>query len=253
VHPFERFTEKAKKVLTLAQDEAEKSHQSYIHTEHLLLGLLREGDGLAAKVLANLGVEINTVRTAVGAVLDRNERITRRHTPTSRVKKVLEIAFEEAKRMNNSYVGTEHLLLGLLIEGEGEGVAAKVLEDLGVNLEKVRNEVVSFQPPPPTAGVAGPDPPSRVHLTSGSHEDLPHPASGGGATRYASFLPQRVRPTAPAAADGINLSAAAKSALALCEEEALRSGTGVIETDHLLLGLIRQGQGRAATVLQQLV
>ncbi len=140
MYPFERFTEKAKKVLTLAQDEAEKSHHSYIGTEHLLLGLLREGDGLAAKVLANLGVEIDKVRSTIESVLGRNERvIVQQIIPTSRVKKVIEIAFEEAKRMNNTYVGTEHLLLGLLIEGEG--IAAHVLEDLGANLEKVRGEM----------------------------------------------------------------------------------------------------------------
>ncbi|MHB1526077.1 MAG: ATP-dependent Clp protease ATP-binding subunit [Candidatus Dormibacteria bacterium] len=142
MYPFERFTEKAKKVLTLAQDEAEKSHHSYIGTEHLLLGLLREGDGLAAKVLANLGVEIDKVRTTIESVLGRNERtIVQQIIPTSRVKKVIEVAFEEAKRMNNTYVGTEHLLLGLLIEGEG--IAAHVLEDLGANLEKVRTELDS--------------------------------------------------------------------------------------------------------------
>ena len=140
MYPFERFTEKAKKVLTLAQDEAEKSHHSYIGTEHLLLGLLREGDGLAAKVLANLGVEIHKVRDTIDSVLGRNERIiVQQIIPTSRVKKVIEIAFEEAKRMNNTYVGTEHLLLGLLIEGEG--IAAHVLEDLGANLDKVRHEL----------------------------------------------------------------------------------------------------------------
>jgi len=155
VYPFERFTEKAKKVLTLAQDEAEKSHHSYIGTEHLLLGLLREGEGLAAKVLSNLGVEIDKVRDTIDSVLGRNERIiVQQIIPTSRVKKVIEIAFEEAKRMNNTYVGTEHLLLGLLIEGEG--IAAHVLEDLGASLDKVRHELDSLlkeqgledEPPP---------------------------------------------------------------------------------------------------------
>ncbi|MHB8393419.1 MAG: ATP-dependent Clp protease ATP-binding subunit [Candidatus Dormibacteria bacterium] len=142
MYPFERFTEKAKKVLTLAQDEAEKSHHSYIGTEHLLLGLLREGDGLAANVLANLGVEIDKVRTTIESVLGRNDRvIVQQIVPTSRVKKVIEVAFEEAKRMNNTYVGTEHLLLGLLIEGEG--IAAHVLEDMGANLGKVRAELDS--------------------------------------------------------------------------------------------------------------
>jgi ATP-dependent Clp protease ATP-binding subunit ClpC len=140
LYPFERFTERAKKVLTLAQEEAERSHHSYIGTEHLLLGLLREGEGLAAKVLNNLGVEINKVRATIESVLGRNERIIiQQIIPTSRVKKVIEISFEEARRMGNNYVGTEHLLLGLLIEGEG--IAAHVLEDLGANLEKVRGEI----------------------------------------------------------------------------------------------------------------
>ncbi len=140
MYPFERFTERAKKVLTLAQEEAERSHHSYIGTEHLLLGLLREGEGLASKVLGNLGVEINKVRATIESVLGRNERIIiQQIIPTSRVKKVIEISFEEARRMGNNYVGTEHLLLGLLIEGEG--IAAHVLEDLGANLEKVRGEI----------------------------------------------------------------------------------------------------------------
>jgi ATP-dependent Clp protease ATP-binding subunit ClpC len=140
LYPFERFTERAKKVLTLAQEEAERSHHSYIGTEHLLLGLLREGEGLAAKVLNNLGVEIGKVRQTIESVLGRNERIIiQQIIPTSRVKKVIEISFEEARRMGHNYVGTEHLLLGLLIEGEG--IAAHVLEDLGASLDKVRAEI----------------------------------------------------------------------------------------------------------------
>src|SRR3979411_3352107 len=98
LYPFERFTERAKKVLTLAQEEAERSHHSYIGTEHLLLGLLREGEGLAAKVLNNLGVEINKVRSTIEAVLGRNERIINQQIiPMARVKKVIEISFEEAR------------------------------------------------------------------------------------------------------------------------------------------------------------
>ena len=140
MYPFERFTERAKKVLTLAQEEAERSHHSYIGTEHLLLGLLREGEGLAAKVLNSLGVEIGKVRQTIESVLGRNERIIiQQIIPTSRVKKVIEISFEEARRMGHNYVGTEHLLLGLLIEGEG--IAAHVLEDLGATLDKVRAEI----------------------------------------------------------------------------------------------------------------
>src|SRR5256886_15655265 len=140
MYPFERFTERAKKVLTLAQEEAERSHHSYIGTEHLLLGLLREGEGLAAKVLNNLGVEIGKVRQTIESGLGRNERIIiQQIIPTSRVKKVIEISFEEARRMGHNYVGTQHLLLGLVIEGEG--IAAHTLDDLGANIEKARTEI----------------------------------------------------------------------------------------------------------------
>jgi DNA-binding CsgD family transcriptional regulator len=140
MYPFERFTERAKRVLTLAQEEAERSHHSYIGTEHLLLGLLREGEGLAAKVLNNLGVEIGKVRQAIESVLGRNERtVIQQIIPTSRVKKVIEVSFDEALCMGHNYVGTEHILLGLLIEGEG--IAAHVLQDLGAPLEKVRSEI----------------------------------------------------------------------------------------------------------------
>jgi hypothetical protein len=143
IYPFERFSERAKKVLTLAQEEAERSHHSYIGTEHLLLGLLRERDGLAAKVLNNLGVDIGVVRKTIESVLGRNERIIiQQIIPTSRVKKVIELSFEEARRLGHDYVGTEHLLLGLLLEGEG--IAAHVLLDLGASLAKVRAEIESL-------------------------------------------------------------------------------------------------------------
>jgi ATP-dependent Clp protease ATP-binding subunit ClpA len=154
VYPFERLTERGKKVLTLAQEEAERSHHSYMGTEHLLLGLLREGEGLAAKVLNNLGVEINTVRSTIESVLGRNERlIIQQIIPTSRVKRVIQLAFEEARRMGTNYVGTQHLLLGLLIEGEG--IAAHVLDDPGANLEKVRAEIDRLHHETPPEGPSG--------------------------------------------------------------------------------------------------
>jgi ATP-dependent Clp protease ATP-binding subunit ClpC len=140
LYPFERFTERAKKVLVLAQEEAERSHHSYIGTEHVLLGLLRETDGIAAKVLNNLGVEIGKVRQTIESLLGRTERIiVQQIVPTSRVKKVIEISFEEARRMGHTYIGSEHLLLGLL--AEGEGIGAQVLVDLGATLDKVRAEI----------------------------------------------------------------------------------------------------------------
>ncbi|HEY8863793.1 MAG TPA: ATP-dependent Clp protease ATP-binding subunit, partial [Candidatus Dormibacteraeota bacterium] len=141
MYPFERFTELAKKVLALAQQEAERSHHSYIGTEHLLLGLLREGDGIAAKVLNNLGIEIEKVRGTVESQLGRDKGLTVLHQilPTSRVKKVIELSFEEARRTGHNYVGSEHLLLGLLTEGEG--IAAHILGDLGATLDRVRAEI----------------------------------------------------------------------------------------------------------------
>jgi ATP-dependent Clp protease ATP-binding subunit ClpA len=139
MYPFERFTERAKNVLSLAQEEAERSRHTYIGTEHVLLGLLRETDGIAAHTLTNLDIEIAKVRQTIESVLGRNERIFQQIIPTSRVKKVIEISFDEARRMGDNYVGTEHLLLGLLIEGEGIG--AHVLVDLGATIERVRPEI----------------------------------------------------------------------------------------------------------------
>src|ERR671933_2361038 len=138
---FDKFTERAKKVLVLAQEEAQRFNHNYIGTEHLLLGLVREGEGIAAKVLGNLGVELNKVRSAVEFIIGRGDRMVIGDISlTPRAKKVIELAVEEARRLNHNYIGTEHLLLGLV--REGEGIAAGVLESLGVNLEKVRTQVI---------------------------------------------------------------------------------------------------------------
>jgi len=136
---FDKFTERARRVLTLAQEEAQRFNHNYIGTEHLLLGLVREGDGVAAKVLANLGVELNKVRSAVEFIIGRGDRaVIGEIGLTPRAKKVIELAVDEARRLNHHYIGTEHVLLGLV--REGEGIAAGVLESLGVNLERVRAE-----------------------------------------------------------------------------------------------------------------
>jgi len=136
VYPFERFAEEAKKVLTLAQEEAERSQHSYIGTEHLLLGLLRNQEGVGCKVLAGLGVHIEQVRKKIETVLGVNERIVFQDIiPTSRVKHVIEISFDEARNMGSQNVNSGHLLMGLVIEGEG--IAAHVLEDLGAGADRV--------------------------------------------------------------------------------------------------------------------
>ncbi len=152
---FDKFTERARRVLTLAQEEAHRFNHNYIGTEHILLGLVREGDGVAAKVLANLGVELNKVRSAVEFIIGRGDRTVLGEIGlTPRAKKVIELAVDEARRLNHSYIGTEHLLLGLV--REGEGIAAGVLESLGVNLERVRAETTRIlSQSAPQAAAAG--------------------------------------------------------------------------------------------------
>ena len=136
---FEKFSERARRVLSLAQEEAQRFNHNYIGTEHILLGLVRETEGVAARVLHNLGVELSKVRSAVEFIIGRGEKsVPGEIGLTPRAKRVIELAVDEARRLNHSYIGTEHLLIGLL--REGEGVAAGVLESLGVTLEKVRNE-----------------------------------------------------------------------------------------------------------------
>ena len=136
---FEKFSERARRVLSLAQEEAQRFNHNYIGTEHILLGLVRETDGVAAKVLSSLGVELPKVRSAVEFIIGRGERASGGEIGlTPRAKKVIELAVDEARRLSHHYIGTEHLLIGLM--REGEGVAAGVLESLGVNLDKVRAE-----------------------------------------------------------------------------------------------------------------
>jgi ATP-dependent Clp protease ATP-binding subunit ClpC len=154
--PFDRFNDRAKRVLALAQDEAIRFNHNYIGTEHLLLGLVREGEGVAARVLDSLGVELSKVRTAVEFIIGRGDSTTSPSeiTLSPRTKKVIELAIDEARKLGHSHVGTEHLLLGLV--REGEGIASGVLESLGVSLEKVRHQVIATlgQQHPATAETA---------------------------------------------------------------------------------------------------
>ena len=136
---FEKFSERARRVLTIAQEEARQMNHSYIGTEHILLGLAREEEGVAAKVLTSLGVSLSKVRSAVEFISSRGERPSTGETGlTPRAKRVIELAIDEARQLVHNYIGTEHLLLGLL--REGEGVAAGVLDSLGVTLERARAE-----------------------------------------------------------------------------------------------------------------
>lgn len=139
---FEKFSERARRVLSLAQEEAQRFNHNYIGTEHILLGLVRENEGTAAKVLGGLGTELNKIRSAVEFIIGKGDTAASGEIGlTPRAKKVIELAVDEARRLNHHYIGTEHLLIGLM--REGEGVAAGVLESLGVTLEKVRGETNS--------------------------------------------------------------------------------------------------------------
>ena len=140
--PFDRFNDRAKRVLALAQDEAIRFNHNYIGTEHLLLGLVREGEGVAARVLDSLGVELSKVRTAVEFIIGRGDSTTSPSeiTLSPRTKKVIELAIDEARKLGHSHIGTEHLLLGLV--REGDGVAVEALESMGAGPARVREAVL---------------------------------------------------------------------------------------------------------------
>ncbi len=207
---FDKFTERARRVLSLAQEEAQRFQHNYIGTEHLLLGLVREGEGVAAKVLSNMGVELYRVRNAVEFIIGRGDRIVLGEIGlTPRAKKVIELAVDEARRLNHHYIGTEHLLLGLV--REGSGIAAGVLESLGVNLEKVRNQT--------------------IYVLS---------QSGAAQTMETAAIPP------PSQTEAV------KKVLSLAQEESQFYQHDYVGTEHLLLGLVREGDGVAAKVLGKL-
>jgi len=142
---FERFTERARQVVVLAQDEACALKHNYIGTEHLLLGLLREEEGLGARVLDSFDVTLEEVRAQVARIIGEGDEVKTGQIPfTPRAKKVLELALREALRLGHNYIGTEHILLGLAYEGEG--VAMRILLDFDVDAEKIRNEIIRALP-----------------------------------------------------------------------------------------------------------
>ena len=141
---FERFTERARRVVVLAQDEARMLDHGHIGTEHILLGLVHEGHGVAAKVLESLGINLAVVRQQVEEIIGRGQQQRPPgHIPfTPRAKKVLELSLREALQLGHTYIGTEHILLGLI--REGEGVAAQVLIGLGVDLNRAQQQVIQL-------------------------------------------------------------------------------------------------------------
>jgi ATP-dependent Clp protease ATP-binding subunit ClpC len=178
---FERFTDRARRVVVLAQEEARELGHNYIGTEHLLLGLIREREGIAARALETLGIRLDAVRREVREIIGKGSGMPSGHIPfTPRAKKVLELSLREAQQLGHNYIGTEHILLGLI--REGDGVAAQVLVKLGADLNRVRQQVIQvlhgYQPAEEPPGAEG----ERVEVTyrsvAGMHQGPPVRVAG---------------------------------------------------------------------------
>ena len=151
---WQRFTERARRVVFFAQEEAGRLGENYVSTEHLLLGLVRENDSVAARILDRLGISLGRIRSEIERQVARGEgRLGQDMQLTPRAKRVIDLAYDEARQLNNNYIGTEHLLLGLI--REGEGLAGRVLNKLGVDLERTRREVMALQDAEPQQGPGG--------------------------------------------------------------------------------------------------
>jgi ATP-dependent Clp protease ATP-binding subunit ClpA len=227
---FDKFTERARRVLSYAQEEAQRFQHNYIGTEHLLLGLVREEDGVAAKVLQALGVQREQVHNAITFIIGRGDRIVLGEIGlTPRAKKVIELAVDEARRLNHHYIGTEHILLGLA--REGEGIATGVLESLGVNLERVRTatiRVLSGEDP-----VREGDPPPNLRKESFRKYYMWRPGAHFINMGFGGYTPTE----------------GAAKVLPLAAEEAFQLQHSYLGPEHLLLGLISEKEGIAAKVL----
>src|SRR5579864_1801837 len=180
---YERFTDRARKVMQLANQEAQRFNHEYIGTEHILLGLVKEGSGVAANVLKNLDIDLRKIRLEIEKIVQSGpDMVTMGKLPqTPRAKKVIEYSIEEARNLKHDYVGTEHLLLGLL--REEEGVAAQVLMNLGLGLEKIREEIHRLlglppgscpvpEEPKPNSEKDLPNVPFEVRLVTGTFDQL---------------------------------------------------------------------------------
>ena len=207
VGPFDRFNESAKRVLALAQDEAVRQNHNYIGTEHLLAGILREGDTFAARALQSFGIELVKVQTALEFIIGRGDRTTSPSeiTLSPRTKKVIELAIDESRRMGQTYVGAEHILLGIV--REGEGIASGIIESLGATLPMVRSKLLEL------LAASGTPPPPNYTAPQPRHDHFSRPF-----TRF---------------------SDRAKRVLAFAQEEAIRMGHTYIGPEHVLLGLGR--------------
>ena len=220
------FTERVRKVLGLAREEAARLNHEYVGTEHILLGLIREGEGVAATILQNLAVEIDELEDVINSVVKQGKpaQVTGPDLPyTSRAKKVLELAINEAREVGHSYVGTEHLLLGLL--REEKGIAAQVLEDAGVTIEDARAEMLRI------LGTGEPEAVSQQHSEKGN-PTVTHRRGG------ASPLPQFLERLRTVIADSHKVAAD-------------RRMTDVTAA-HLAIALLEHGEGVANAALDRL-
>ncbi|HEX2702597.1 MAG TPA: Clp protease N-terminal domain-containing protein, partial [Solirubrobacteraceae bacterium] len=223
---FERFTERARQVVVLAQEEARTLKHSYIGTEHILLGLLREDEGLAARVLESFDITLQRVRGQVVRIVGSGEEVASGQIPfTPRAKKVLQLALREALALGHDYIGTEHILLGLV--RENEGVAMRILIDFGADSESVRNEVWRMLGAPRGASAG----------------ELVEPSRGPLHTEFSRRPLEQVIG---------RFTDRAKATVAIAQREALALDHDRVDSEHLLLALTCQEDGVAATVLASL-
>ena len=229
---FERFTERARKVIVLAQDEAERLRHSYIGTEHLLLGLIREKEGVAAQALHACGVTIDGAREQVEAIVGYGEREAGSQAPfMQEAKDVLELSLSEALRLRHNYIGTEHILLGLL--AEGGGVATAALSGLGVEPQRVREEALR-------------------RMGGGTRFQAEANPSRLGWVREALQRSFGRYPGAEDRASFERFTERARKVVVLAQDEARHFNHNYIGTEHILLGLIRENEGLASQVLKKL-
>lgn len=221
---WQRFTERARKVIFYAQEEAQNFGDGYVSTEHLLLGLVRENDSVAARVLERMGVSLTRIRAEVEKQLPKGEtRHSQDMSLTPRAKRVIDLAYDEARNLDNNYIGTEHLLLGLI--REGDGLAGRVLAKLGVELDRGRREVMAIQ---------AADGPSDKRKKQGFFKKVFSPAREEEietAVQWARFVQDAVE--------------------AARREAGLYEGSDKVEPLHLLIGVLDQDGCTAVRILKK--
>ncbi len=235
---FDRFNEHARRVLSLAQEEAQRFQHNYIGTEHLLLALVRLKESTAGQIFSEMGIELERVCSAVEFIIGRGDRIVLGEIGlTPRAKKVIELAIDEARRLEHHYIGTEHLLLGLV--REGEGIAAGVLESMGLDLEKVRQT---------TLRVVGRGRPLVRLAAQYMHGEIEREARVSSVQDADDLVPEPVGEEDR----GNFFTTRARRVLLHARAEADRYGRERVGTEHLLLALIREQNGIAFHVLRNL-